>query len=134
MENFPNTEESKHVKKTLQLLAEKKEKRTIFVQKNHMNYKWVFKFLKSDEVNINSFKSIIESYLKSNENLNWEVTIDVYNRKTNFVVIHTKKNILVKEKILENLMLNNQSIMVPNNFVLLKSEYLKMQLHKTFKE
>ena len=134
MENFPNTEESKHVKKTLQLLAEKKENRTIFVQKKHMNYKWVFKFLKSDEVNINSFKSIIESYLKSNENLNWEVTIDVYNRKTNFVVIHTKKNILVKEKILENLMLNNQSIMVPNNFVLLKSEYLKMQLHKTFKE
>ena len=93
----------------------------------YLKYKWVFKFLKSDN-RIENLKIKFEDYIKKNKNLKWKVSKDIFDRENTFLIIHLNQNITIKT--MQRVLLDINFDSLPNNFVLLKSDYLKMQLNK----
>ena len=90
--------------------------------------KTVAKFLKSDD-RIENLKIKFEDYIKKNKNLKWKVSKDIFDRENTFLIIHLNQNITIKT--MQRVLLDINFDSLPNNFVLLKSDYLKMQLNKT---
>ena len=123
IKKLPSSEEAKHAKKIIKMLDAKEEEKI-----KYLKYKWVFKFIKSDD-RIENLKIKFEDYIKKNKNLKWKVSKDIFDRKHIFLTIHLNQYITTKTMQRTLLDINFNSL--PNNFVLLKSEYLKMQLNKT---
>ena len=122
-EKSPNSEEAKHAEKIIKMLNSKEEEKI-----KYLKYKWVFKFLKSD-YRIENLKIKFEDYIKKNKNLKWKVSKDIFDRENTFLIIHLNQNITIKT--MQRVLLDINFDSLPNNFVLLKSDYLKMQLNKT---
>ena len=122
IEKFPNSEEAEHAKKIIIMLSDKEKEKIIYLK-----YKWVFSFLKSDK-RIESLKAKFQDYI-NNQNLNWRVSKDIFDRENVFLTIHSNQDIT--SKTIKNVLSKINFDSLPNNFVLLKSDYLKMQLNKT---
>ena len=122
-EKSPNSEEAKHAGEIIKMLNSKEEEKI-----KYLKYKWVFKFLKSDD-RIENLKIKFEDYIKKNKNLKWKVSKDIFDRENIFLIIHLNQNITIKT--MQRVLLDINFDSLPNNFVLLKSDYLKMQLNKT---
>ena len=122
-EKSPNSEEAKHAGEIIKMLNSKEEEKI-----KYLKYKWVFKFLKSD-YRIENLKIKFEDYIKKNKNLKWKVSKDIFDRENTFLIIHLNQNITIKA--MQRVLLDINFDSLPNNFVLLKSDYLKMQLNKT---
>ena len=72
---------------------------------------------------------MVKKYIKKNKNLKWKVSKDIFDRENTFLIIHLNQNITIKT--MQRVLLDINFDSLPNNFVLLKSDYLKMQLNKT---
>ena len=123
IDKSPNSKEAKHAEKIIKMLEAKEGEKI-----KYLKYKWVFKFLKSDD-RIENLKIKFEDYIKKNKNLKWKVSKDIFDRENIFLIIHLNQNITIKT--MQRVLLDINFDSLPNNFVLLKSDYLKMQLNKT---
>ena len=125
---YPNSEEAEYAMNSLTLFNE--DKTDLFKQKVFKNYKWVFVFDKNQNNKIEIVKNKFLLYRKENGIRNWKISKDFYDFDTIFLVIHIYGDKPDKEYILNQFEKEYNFKIISKNFVLLKSDYLNLQLNK----
>ena len=99
--------------------------------KIYKNYKWVFPFLSVDSDDAQSFFIVLNDVV-NNYNKRWNVSIDIYNEKYLFVVVHGIRD-LNKVVLLKNQKeLKEDKFVNKENFVTLASQYRDYIKNKTW--
>lgn len=125
---FPNAEEIEYVQNQLSKIRSEQSKNTM--DKTQIkSHKWVFAF--SNTVAIDSLAMQLREDLKEEGVHNWKISEDVYDEKTNFIVVHTKRQYpnqaYYRKRWREFSNFEKQT----NNFVLLSAQYEDLQQLKT---
>ena len=125
---YPNSEESKYAINSLTLFNE--DKTDLFKKKVFKNYKWIFVFDKNQTNKIEMVKNKFLLFKEEKSIKNWKISKDFYDFDTSFLVIHIYGDKPDKEYILNQFEKKYNFKIISKNFVLLKSDYLNLQLNK----
>ena len=128
IKKYPNTEEAQYAKNSLILFNE--DKTDLFKKKVFKNYKWIFVFDKNQINKMDLVKNKFLLFKEQNGIPNWKISKDFYDFDTSFLVIHIYGDKPDKEHILNQFEKEYNFKIISKNFVLLKSEYLNLQLNK----
>ncbi|MGB1019587.1 MAG: tetratricopeptide repeat protein [Flavobacteriaceae bacterium] len=95
------------------------------------NYKWIFPFDKSEKTQLILFNEALKKSLKQSRQ-KWQVSVDPYDHKTTFVVVHGIFDPVEIETWLEETTEQTQELRQRNNFVALSATYRDYQKNKTW--
>ena len=129
LEKYPNSEESKQVKKILTNIKTKFEE----IKPTGKKFKWIIVFSNTSEVDLQRLRENMILELNKRLERRKKITVDRYSDRYSFIVIHTENqypevNFLLK--IWSNLPSFQNNL---DNFVALSSEYRQIQKQKTWK-
>ncbi len=129
LEKYPNSEESKQVKKILINIKTKFEE----IKSTGKKFKWIIVFSNTTEVDLQRLKENMILELSKRLERSKKITVDRYSERYSFIVVHTENqypevNFLLK--IWSNLPSFQNNL---DNFVVLSSEYRQIQKQKTWK-
>ncbi len=129
LEKYPNSKESFQVKKILNNIKTKHRDSN----PSRKNFKWIIVFSNSSGIDLNNLKRDMIIELNKSSEEKKTISIDTYNDDYSFIVVHTKNqypevNFLLK---MWSKLSNFQKKL--DNFVLLSTEYIDIQKHKTWK-
>ena len=125
---YPNSEEAEYAKNSLILFNQ--DNTNLYKKKIFKNYKWIFIFDKNQINEMDLVKNKLILFKEKNRIKNWKISEDFYNFETRFLVIHIYGDKPDKEYILDELEKEFNFKIISKNFVLLKSDYLNLQLNK----
>ena len=94
------------------------------------SYKWVFSF-EEDALLLDRLAKQMQDAIKADQKA-WKFTRDVYNKTTNFIVVHTKEEQPNQAYFLEKWRQLADFDKKTNNFVLLSAQYEQVQRLKTW--
>ena len=129
LEKYPNSKESLQVKKILNDIKTKRRDSN----PARKNFKWIIVFSNSSGINFNNLKRDMIIELNKSSEEKKTISIDTYNDDYSFIVVHTKNqypevNFLLK--MWSKLSTFQKKL---DNFVVLSTEYIDIQKHKTWK-
>ena len=128
LKQYPNAEEATAVKITfsrIQKEAQEQHKRV-----SVKSYKWVFAFAK--EEGINSLVDNMKKAMENDPNSRWKISRDVYDKTTDFIVVHTKNQYPDQQFYLKLWGDIPNFDKKTNNFVLLSAQYEEIQRLKSW--
>ena len=129
LDKYPNSEESKQVKKILTNIKTKFEE----IKPTGKKFKWIIVFSNTSEVDLQRLRESMILELNKRLERGKKITVDRYSDRYSFIVVHTENqypevNFLLK--IWSNLPSFQNNL---DNFVALSSEYKQIQKQKTWK-
>ena len=128
VELHPNSSEAELAKQAIKQLDQEeqlKHKRLTL-----KSYKWVFSF-EEDALLLDRLVKQMQDAIKADQKA-WKFTRDVYNKTTNFIVVHTKEEQPNQAYFLEKWRQLPDFDKKTNNFVLLSAQYEQVQRLKTW--
>jgi hypothetical protein len=131
IENYPNSEASSQAKNTLATLetVNQSEKPT----KVYLNYKLIFPVLKENQNQFQELRDEVNRALKEAKISFGRITNEVYDRDYIFLVVNDLREKPNTSFILNDKTRTNLSTAFSNKFVVLSSQYIDIQLFKSWK-
>ncbi len=123
--NAAEAEAAKSILARIQKEAQGKHKRLSL-----KSYKWIFSFDKAEETN--AVVHLMKKALKNDLNRHWKISLDVYDRSTDFIVVHTQNQYPDQTYYLKLWGEIPGFERKTNNFVLLSAQYEKIQRLKNW--
>ena len=128
LKQYPNANEATAVKTRLSRIQKK-------VQEEHKrnpvkSYKWIFAIAKQEGTN--TLVDDIKNALKNDPNSNWKISRDVYDKTTDFIVVHTSNQYPDQQFYLKLWGEIPNFDKTTNNFVLLSAQYEEIQRLKNW--
>ena len=126
---YPNSEESKQVKKILTNIKTKFEE----IKSTGKKFKWIIVFSNTSEVDLQRLRENMILELNKRLERRKKITVDRYSDRYSFIVVHTE-NQYPEVNFLLNMWSNLPGFQNNlDNFVALSSEYRQIQKQKTWK-
>lgn len=131
IENYPNAPETEAAKKTIALWDKRPTNKYEEGQRVFRNFKWVLVFSKSEAIP-EDFLTLVKESISGQTN--WKLSVDVYNRDLQFLVLHTFGEEPDTQHFISQWDKHPYFEMMQNNFVVLSIEYEKIQRYKSWKK
>jgi len=128
LKQYPNANEATAVKTILSRIQKEvqEEHKRIAVK----SYKWIFAIAKQE--GINTLVDDMKNALKNDLNSNWKISRDVYDKTTDFIVVHTSNQYPDQQFYLKLWGEIPNFDKTTNNFVLLSAQYEEIQRLKNW--
>lgn len=129
IEDYPNAAEAEAAKTTIAQWDQRAKNKYEDGQRVFLNFKWVIVFPKTEPIP-EDFLSLVRETIA--ENTQWKVSVDVYNRSQQFLVLHTFGDQPDRQQFISQWDKHPYFELMQNNFVVLSTEYEKIQRYKSW--
>ncbi len=133
---YPRTDEGKKAQQLLNKVIPKMQFRSFGNEDTAVNWKIVYAFTNSDIQSATALKEQLDTALETLGYSNYATSLDVYNDRQTFVVVHYLNSKSQAEGLVELLAINKElkKPIIKENTIIASENYKLVQLHKNLEE